>query len=75
MALSERIQQGVARLPARLQTEVLDFVEYLLTKTEREAARHERKNWSSFSLSSAMRDVVQEDVPTYTLDDLNDTDR
>jgi hypothetical protein len=37
MVLSERIQERVEKLPARLQTQVLDFVEYLLSKAEREA--------------------------------------
>jgi hypothetical protein len=36
MILSERIQQYVQRLPASFQAEVLDFVEYLAAKAERE---------------------------------------
>ena len=39
MALSERIQEHVERLPASFQEEVLNFVEYLLAKAEREAVR------------------------------------
>jgi hypothetical protein len=35
MVIAERIQQYVQRLPASLQVEVLDFVEYLLAKAER----------------------------------------
>jgi hypothetical protein len=70
MALSERIQEHVERLPASFQVEVLDFVEYLLAKAEREAARQERRLWSNLSLSSAMRGMEEEDVPTYTTADL-----
>jgi hypothetical protein len=70
MALSERIQEHVERLPASFQVEVLDFVEYLLAKAEREAVRQERRLWSNLSLSSAMRGMEEEDVPTYTTADL-----
>ncbi|MBM3189136.1 MAG: DUF2281 domain-containing protein [Chloroflexi bacterium] len=70
MALSERIQEHVERLPASLQAEVLDFVEYLLAKAEREAVREERRLWSDLSLSSAMRGMEDEDTPTYTTADL-----
>jgi hypothetical protein len=41
MVLAEKIQQCVERLPAAFQAEVLDFVEYLLAKAEREAVRQE----------------------------------
>jgi len=70
MALSERIQEHVERLPASFQAEVLDFVEYLLAKAEREAVSQERRLWSNLSLSSAMRGMEEEDVPTYTIADL-----
>jgi hypothetical protein len=70
MLLSERIQQYVQRLPAPFQAEVLDFVEYLMAKAEREAVQQERRSWSSLSLSFAMRGMEDEDVPTYTTSDL-----
>ncbi len=70
MAFSERIQEHVEKLPASFQAEVLDFVEYLVAKAEREAIRQERKLWSNFSLSSAMRGMEEEDFPMYTTADL-----
>lgn len=70
MALSERIQERVERLPALFQAEVLDFVEYLLAKAERETIQQERRDWSSLSLFSAMRGMEDEDIPTYTTADL-----
>jgi Protein of unknown function (DUF2281) len=70
MALSEEIQEHVEKLPASCQAEVLDFVEYLLAKVEREAVQQERELWSGLSLSSAMRGMEEEDVPTYTTADL-----
>jgi hypothetical protein len=60
MMLSERIQQYVQKLPASRQAEVLDFVEYLVAKSEREIVLRERENWSSLSLSTAMRGMEDE---------------
>jgi len=70
MLLSERIQQYVQKLPASFQAEVLDFVEYLTTKAEREVVQQERRSWSSLSLSFAMRGMEGEDTPIYTPSDL-----
>ena len=70
MAIAERVQQYVQRLPAPFQAEVLDFVEYLLAKAEREMARREDRAWSNLSLSYAMRGMEDEDTPTYTIADL-----
>ncbi len=70
MILSERIQQHVQRLPAYFQAEVLDFVEYLVAKAERETVQKEKRTWSDLSLSSAMRGMEDEDTPLYTLSDL-----
>jgi hypothetical protein len=69
MVLAGKIQQYVQRLPASFQTEVLDFVEYLVAKAEREALREDRA-WSDLSLSFAMRGMESEDIPTYTTSDL-----
>ena len=70
MALAEKIQHYVQRLPASFQVEVLDFVEYLLAKAEREGVRQEERAWSNLSLSFAMRGMEDEDTPTYTTSDL-----
>ena len=70
MVITERIQQYVQRLPISFQVEVLDFVEYLLAKAEREVVRQEEKAWSDLSLSSAMRGMEDEDTPAYTTSDL-----
>ena len=71
MLVSERIQRYVKKLPASFQSEVLDFVEYLTTKVEREALEEEQR-WSSFSLSCAMRGLEDEDTPDYTPADLKE---
>ncbi len=66
----ERIQQYVQRLPAPLQAEVLDFIEYLLTRAERDAALQEERDWSDLSLAAAMRGMEDESFPVYTRADL-----
>jgi hypothetical protein len=70
MAITERIQQYVQRLPTAFQTEVLDFVEYLVTKAERNTGREEEQDWSALSLTLAMRGMEDDNVPTYTTADL-----
>jgi len=70
MLVTRRIHENVQKLPVPFQTEVLNFVEYLLIKSEREVAKESELNWSSFSLASAMRGMEDEDTPTYTMDDL-----
>ena len=68
MTLDEKIQQYVQKLPLSFQEELLDFVEYLVMKAEQQ----EQQEWSSLSLSSAMRDMGEEQV-SYSLSDLRVT--
>jgi len=70
MLVAEQIHHNVQKLPETSQAEVLDFVEYLLSKSEREAMRLEELSWSAFSLTSAMRGMGDENTPTYTVADL-----
>jgi Protein of unknown function (DUF2281) len=70
MTITEKIQAGIQKLPTAYQAEVLDFVEYLLTKATRGAREHEESLWSDLSLTSAMRGMEDEDSPQYTKDDL-----
>jgi hypothetical protein len=66
MAVVEKIQQYVQKLPALFQAEALDFIEYLLIKAE----RYEAEDWAELSLASARRGMENEDAPVYTLADL-----
>jgi uncharacterized protein YecE (DUF72 family) len=68
--LSERIQQSLEQLPTSFQTEVLDFIEYLAAKAEREAFEREKREWSNLSLCFAMRGMEDEDTSAYTLADI-----
>jgi hypothetical protein len=70
MVVAERIHRYVQKLPAPLQAEVLDFVEYLLSKLEREMAEQGDLGWSALSLALAMRGMEDEEMPTYTTADL-----
>jgi len=71
MTLTDRIKQQIKSLPVPLQAEVLDFVGYLLARTE----RREESDWSDLSLSLAMRDMEDEDEPLYTPADVKITFR
>ena len=68
MRLEEIILKHLQDLPDPEKAEVLNFIEYLQAKTEKQ----ERSDWATFSLSSAMRDMGAEDTP-YSLDDLKES--
>ncbi|MCI0555297.1 MAG: DUF2281 domain-containing protein [Anaerolineae bacterium] len=65
MRLDEKIQQYAQKLPPAFQEELLDFVQYLLMKAEQQ----EKREWTSLSLTSAMRDMEDESV-SYSSSDL-----
>ncbi len=64
MSLEEKIIRRVQELPESKKAEVLDFVEYLRSKTE-------ERDWSEFSLSSAMSGMENE-VSPYSLEDIKE---
>ena len=65
MTLDEKIRQYAQKLPRSFQEELLDFVQYLLAKAEGQ----EKQDWTSLSLSSALRDM--EDEPAlYSMSDI-----
>ncbi len=70
MTIDEMIQESVQRLPAEMKAEVLDFVEYLLTKTEHDIAPNDDEAPVDLSLTLAMRGMEEETVPEYTQADL-----
>ncbi len=72
MTITDKIQAGVQKLPTAYQAEVLDFVEYLLAKTARDARESEESRWSEVSLTLAMRGMEGEDAPQYTTADLKE---
>ncbi len=69
----EKLQSDVQKLPVDLQQEVMDFVEFLLSRIEHNAARQEEVEWSRAGLTymlQRMDDEEGEDAPVYTLNDL-----
>jgi hypothetical protein len=70
MTLTDKIHASVQKLPTTYQAEVLDFVEYLLAKTTRDAREQEESLWSDLSLTLAMRGMEDEDTSQYTEADL-----
>jgi uncharacterized protein DUF2281 len=68
MSLANKIINKVKELPELKQIEVLDFIEYLKLKTERQ----ENIDWSTLSLSSAMRGMENEQSH-YSLNDLKES--
>jgi hypothetical protein len=68
MSLADKIIEKIKSLPEDKQVEILDFVDFLQRKLE----ENERKNWSRFSLESAMRGMEDEE-PLYSLNDLKET--
>lgn len=68
MSLAERINIKVKSLPESKLIEVLDFVEYLQSRAEKE----EYKEWNDLSLSSAMRGMEDEHSP-YSINDLKES--
>jgi hypothetical protein len=71
MGITEKLHESIERLPASLQAEALDFVEFLIAKAEQE----ETKNWDDLSLHAAMRGMEAEAGPTYTQDDIKEVFR
>ena len=68
MGFEEVILKHLQELPESERAEVLDFIEYLRAKTE----KRDRKDWTTFSLNSAMRRL--EDEPSlYSLDDIKES--
>jgi hypothetical protein len=64
MVLNKKIQEYIRKLPQSLQEEMIDYLEFLLAKAQRED-----NEWSSLSLASALRGMENE-PDLYSLSDL-----
>ncbi len=62
MTVAETIIQHVRTLPKPIQIEVLDFIEYIETKTATQRRTQEEKDWTMFSLSQAMCGMEDEQI-------------
>lgn len=72
MTVAEKIHQRVLVLPIPMQSEVLNFVEFLLTKVKTGVTEMDDQEWANFSLTMAMRGMEDEPGPEYTLADLKE---
>ncbi len=72
MTTVDKISQQAYELPEPIQKEVLDFIKFLQNKIKREIARQEDLEWFNLSLKSAMREIADEDGPTYNESDLKE---
>jgi hypothetical protein len=68
MTIADKIREKVARLPESTQSEVLDFVDYLLDRS-----RQEDETWSKLSLRWALRDAEDEVWPDYGPEDVKES--
>ena len=65
MSNLELINRKIQKLPEPFQKEVLDFIEFLATKTLRQNTRKEDLEWYNLSLNTAMRNLDDDEFPTY----------
>jgi len=72
MTTVEQIAQHLQSLPEPVQREVLDFVEFLKSRSEIPKGREEDAMWAELSLGSAMRGMEDEDSP-YMLTDIKES--
>ncbi|HZQ05490.1 MAG TPA: DUF2281 domain-containing protein [Anaerolineae bacterium] len=72
MVVADAIYERVQKLPQPLQAEVLDFVEFLLLRAERDTGAEDEQTWATLSLDLAMRGMEDEETPGYTLADLKE---
>jgi hypothetical protein len=70
MSTVEIITSQVRELPEQLQHEVLDFVEFLKTKSDAADDRQEDIEWNRFALEQAMRGMEDEDGPEISEDQI-----
>jgi hypothetical protein len=68
MAVLEQIQKKVKLLPEPTQYQVLDFVDYLLSRSRQDDLR-----WSKLSVRWALRGMEDEEWPEYSIQDMVET--
>ena len=71
MTTAQAIAQHLETLPETARREVLDFVEFLKSRTAAGSVRESDASWSAFSLASAMRGMEDEPRP-YTATDVKE---
>ena len=72
MTTAQAIVEHIEVLPEAVQQEVLDFVEFLASRTKSIPVREGNVTWSDFSLASAMQGMEDEPSP-YSIADLKES--
>ena len=72
MKTIDKISERIRRLPERSREEVLDFVEFLLSKSGKMETGMDNKSWSDFSLNQAMRGLEADGMLNYSESDLKE---
>jgi hypothetical protein len=72
MTIAEQIFYHLAALSDKEQSEVLNFVEFLESRSREQNQRLENEGWSTFSLETAMQGL-EDDPIEYTVADLRET--
>lgn len=72
MDTAQLINDNLTKLSPTLQSEVLDFMEYLLFKTRGLSKAEQPSQESLISLNLAMRGMEDEKIPLYTVEDLRE---
>lgn len=72
MKTVDKINDRIRRLPERSRREVLDFVEFLLSKSGKIEADMDTESWNKFSLVQAMRGLDDDDMLVYSVSDLKE---
>jgi hypothetical protein len=73
MQVSEKIYEEVSKLPEPLQVEVLDFIQFLASKANRDIPATDDLSHAGVSLALAMRGMEDEAAPAYSIEDLRET--
>jgi len=72
MIITEKINRKLEKLPISIQLEVLDFVEFVAQKAEKQNSSEENRQWTEFSLRQAMKGLENEELFEYTEADLKE---
>lgn len=65
MSIPELIQEKVSNLPKSLQLEILDFIEFVSSRSVDSTVINEDNEWKNYSLQNALRDMMDEDTTIY----------
>ncbi len=66
MSLTQRIVRKLEKMPEAIQSEVLDFIDFI------DSRKGADSDWKDLSISSAMRGMENEPSPEYTARDLKE---